>query len=215
MLKVFTVEEIAEVLRLSFEEAQELVESGEVQAFSVLGRPRVTEDALRELMSRQYSHGGKRSTLQVERSRTTVRGTTRRRDPEKARVLRRSIEEAIRKVAPSFFWVGRSGFKANANVGIVCLATMRSGPRNDYWMGFKGSALADPPPVYLVVAIPEGRFVVPVEKHRGTLEQLSESATGARQFHVDNVSGAFEISGKVGVPPLGLEPYRDKFDVFR
>lgn len=205
---IYTPAEVAEILKVSEGDILTLVCTGELQAFRVLGKPRITEQALEELMNRSYNGEDRRQKKKTQGSRD--------RNPQSEQAGRRRIMDKIRQVAPDVRLLGeRTRFTANGKQLILRVATKQV--NQGYWFGFKAEFLRNGRPTFLILALAdrEDDLVIPCEKFKAVIDGLSVSGAGDKKLYVQVRGGVYYLAGKGIEQPIPLDSYVNAFHLLR
>ncbi|MDO8672967.1 MAG: helix-turn-helix domain-containing protein [Dehalococcoidia bacterium] len=223
--KVYLPEEAAEILRLSVDEVIESIQSGEIPAFHVAGKWRITEEALARIVASSTS-----PTQTSERSASASLAGSIQQNPGGRDISRKDV-----RVAKDWLWrkLGDIAddlrphspsreFTANGKQGIVSIATKDSPTRGgEYFFGFDNQLLETGRPTFLVAVVkprylPEPHaFVIPCDKFKAAVDGWG-MAKGTRQkkYHVREESGSYYLTRK-GMQPVEIREYLNAFHTLR
>ena len=214
--RIYTAEEVANLIRIPEEHVRELVERGDMRGIVLLdGRYiRITGEALLDLLRRAESgasvpkaHG---EHLQPRKSHN------KRRNPKLELEGRNWAITEVKKVVPDAAVNGRKTIVGNGAVGIMSVATSTSGPAEKYWFGFPDTLLERTGRIFLMPILADKKiaFLVPYDDHKEVLDGLSSDRKGNRKYLINPEMDRFCLEGKGVETPLDLSPYRNRFDRF-
>jgi hypothetical protein len=217
VMKVYTPAQVAEILQIDEEEVMQLVHRGDLPAFSVLGQPRMKEEALLDLTNRPYSETPNMAARERFLHRGNAKEGRRKRDPQLATRARQWVWEQLRRVAPDLSVHSITRFTANGKQGVLAMSTTTSGPKKQYWLGFHEGGLDTRLPWFIVpvLADREIAFVIPYARHRAAFDGLSRDQRGQKKFNIVEISGEHYLTGKGLQKPLLLTPYLNAFNSLR
>lgn len=219
--RIYTPNEVAEILKIPQEAVQHLVETMELKAFLADRRyVRVTEEALKEFINRPYPSeftgkpdaglgkvGG--GVMLMRRNRNTLL------ESEGRSWALDQIKKACG--SGSLRVHTRRHFTVDGKQGIMGVSTTPSGTRAEYWFGFSDKLLVTDLPTFIVPVLADRKiaFVIPYNQHKPLFDGLSRDRLGEKKFNIEERSGSFYLKG-VGVPsPLSLAAYVNSFNRFR
>ena len=223
---VYTPKQVAEILQVTEADIMKLVRSGQLEAFSVLGRTRIQEAALArfiktaQIYTPKSSREGTADGPDAVHAGSGAQTKPKNRDPEAVATGRQWAWREIKRVAPDMNPPNpTSGFAANGKQGILCVSTRESGAGASfgYWLGFGERLLSGGRETLIVAVLAEDdpkAFVVPYQRHRAAIDGLS-SSRGQRKLILKRIGGSYVLTGRGIRQPIDIGGYLNAFHLFR
>ena|SRR5687767_1951089 len=213
--KVMTSTEVAEILRISEDQVLELAKSGELDAFSVLGSPRITERALTAFMARPFTGAVKQASRKATKG-DKMSNITPNRNPSLVRQGRAwAIREIEKVVGPLVGVPGRQRqFTLGTKRVLVPVATTVTSSGGHYWFDFDEDLLHAGAETFVVpvLADREESLVLPVNPLRNSLQQLPSDKNGKVKFNIELASDSYFLTGAKDLR-LDVSRYRNAFNI--
>ncbi|MHB1004787.1 MAG: helix-turn-helix domain-containing protein [Chloroflexota bacterium] len=219
--KVYILDEVAAILRISVADVVLAIMTGEVDAFQVAGHWRITEESLLKVMDRTSSQI---TTIEDEdRGLDSMDEPKKRnRDPEQVRQAKQWIAQKLRRVAPDVTpYPPSKEFIANGKAGILSIAAVESKNKAGlYWFGFPKKSLDTGRPTFIVAVVaPRQRpeptaFVIPYSAHKTAVDGWAIDHNGQKKYHILEESSQFYLMGK-GIDRIDITRYQNTFDLLQ